>query len=723
MMTDTTTRVLLLEDSHSDCLLINHMLENSSQHSFELDQVSSIAELIQRVDEKEFDVVLLDLCVEDSRGVETFSRAHSAAPSLPIIVQSGIDEPELCAEAVRLGAQDYLIKGRFDKETLQRSIRYAIERKVGERALRNSEERYAISVRGAHDGLWDWDIRENRIYYSDRWKAILGFKSDELDGSPESWFDLVHPDDVELLAAAISAHVEGLTDHLEQEYRMQRKNGEECWVLTRGLAVRDEGTGLAYRMAGSLSDINARKRVEARLRHDAFHDRLTGLPNRALCLNRLGHSLRRGQRSPSYRFALLFLDIDGFKLVNDSLGHVCGDMLLVAFARRIQRMIRPVDTFSRLSGDEFCVLLEDICSLSDAEIVADRIHAALEEPFVLSGQEVFASASIGIAESGPSYERPEDIVRDADLAMYRAKRRGKARHEIYDEKLHTSAVRRLELDTDLRRALSRDEFEVHYQPIVRMESSQLTGFEALLRWRSPSRGMVLPDSFIGVAEDTGLIVPIGEWVLQEATKALSSAPALPWSSTPLTISINLSPRQFRMPDVLKQVKAALEKSGLPPHRLVLEITESVFLELSEYAMEVFEQLKALGVQIHLDDFGTGFSSLSYLRQFPVDSLKIDRSFINRMGRSKEDLEIVRAIIALGHGLGKGIVAEGIETCAQVEQLQELRCEYGQGYFFSRPARRSDTGEFDAPASGLYKQVGPAGGGGSSGGGRNLDAVN
>ena len=706
MMTETTTRVLLLEDSHSDCLLINHMLENSHQGLFSLDQVASLAELIVRVDEKDFDVILLDLCVSDSHGVETFSRAHEAAPSLPIIVQSGIDEPELCAEAVRLGAQDYLIKGRFDAETLRRSIRYAIERKVGERALRSSEERYAISVRGAHDGLWDWDIRENRIYYSDRWKAILGFGPNELDNTPEAWFELVHPDDVELLAAAISAHVEGLTDHLEQEYRMQRKSGEQCWVLTRGLAVRDELTAQAYRMAGSLTDINSRKRVEARLRHDAFHDRLTGLPNRALCLNRLGHSIRRSQRTVKYRFALLFLDIDGFKLVNDSLGHVCGDMLLVAFARRIQRMIRPADTFSRLSGDEFCILLEDIPSLSDAEIVADRIHTALEEPFVLSGQEVFASASIGIAESGPTYERPEDIVRDADLAMYRAKRRGKARHEIYDERLHTRAVLRLELDTDLRRALSRDEFEVHYQPIVHMESSQLTGFEALLRWRSPSRGMVLPDSFIGVAEDTGLIVPIGEWVLRHATMALASAPDLPQTSNPLTISVNLSPRQFRRPNVVKQVERALEDSGLPPHRLVLEITESVFLELTEYAMEVFGQLKELGVQIHLDDFGTGFSSLSYLRQFPVDSLKIDRSFIGRMGNSKEDLEIVRAIIALGHGLGKGIVAEGIETREQVEQLRRLKCEHGQGYYFSRPARRSDTGEFEAPSSGLYKQLGP-----------------
>ncbi len=696
-----TTRVLALEDTESDVLLLQAYLP---EDEYEVDVVGTLRELLARIRgfsrasvlrngiaPRAWDVLLIDLCVPDSEGVATVAAVRAAAPWLPIVVQSAFGEVDIGVEALRAGAEDYLTKGRFDADLLRRALRYAVERKAGQRALRDSEERYAISVRGAKDGIWDWDLREGTVYFSERWKALLGYSNADIPGSPDAWFDLVHPEDRELLAAAISAHVEGLSDQLEHEYRALHCDGSVRWVLTRGMALRTSD-GRAYRMAGSLTDITDRRQAADRLRHAALHDKLTALPNRALCLNRLGQAMRRCRRDPTHKFSVLFIDIDRFKLINDSLGHARGDELLRKFSRRIEQLVRPGDTFARLSGDEFCIVLESVGSLEQADVVAQRIERALRSPFDVLGHEVFVSTSIGIAEGSPNHRCPSDIIRDADLAMYRAKRNGKARHEVFDAGLHDKAVSRLELDTDLRRALEGGEFELHYQPIVEMVDGGLVGFEALLRWNSPTRGLVMPDVFLDVAEDTGLIVDIGRWVLDHAIEAVACCPPLP-GGRPLSVSVNVSPRQFRRADLADAVEESLARHGLAPERLTLEITEHAVLEHTEMAVETFERLKSLGVSIDLDDFGTGWSSLSCLRQFRFDRLKIDRSFVAGMLASASDREIVRAVLGLGHNLGMEVVAEGVEDSIQLAELRSLGCEYGQGYLFARPQSKCDSGQW------------------------------
>ncbi len=418
-------------------------------------------------------------------------------------------------------------------------------------------------------------------------------------------------------------------------------------------------------------------------RHAAFHDPLTGLPNRAMFTELLKAEIETSKRTKDHLFAVLFLDLDRFKNVNDSLGHSCGDLLLVAFAERLERTLRPVDTLARFGGDEFAILVSGIVDTTDAVRVAERIHRELSLPFDLNRNSTFASASIGIALSSSGYERPEDILRDADIAMYRAKENGKARYEMFDQGMHARAVSRLQLESDLRQAVEEKQFSVFYQPIVALETGRLAGFEALVRWNHPRQGMVTPNDFIPVAEETGLIVPIGEWVLEEACKRIREWQISSPTHRALCLSVNLSARQVSQPDLVERIKRALNISKLHPHFLKLELTESVVMENAEAAAEMLKRLRALGVQLSIDDFGTGYSSLSYLHRFPVNFLKIDRSFVNRM-TTDNDNAIVKTISTLAHNLGMEVIAEGVETEEQMGQLKTLGCEYGQGYLFSRP---------------------------------------
>jgi diguanylate cyclase (GGDEF)-like protein/PAS domain S-box-containing protein len=565
--------------------------------------------------------------------------------------------------------------------------RAEIEREQALASLRSSEERYALAARGANDGLWDWDLLSGAIFFSPRWKAMLGYAEDAIGTSPEEWLGRLHPYDQEPVRVRLAAHARRLIDHFELEYRIAHADGSYRYMLCRGLAI-GESLNQATRMVGSQTDITDRKQAEERLRYDALHDSLTDLPNRALFMDRLGHAMRtRTRRIDDASFAVLFLDLDRFKTVNDSLGHLIGDELLITVAQQLERCLRPNDTIARLGGDEFTILLDPLRQPQDASEVAERLQQALSAPIQIQGREVFTSVSIGIALGSPAYERPEELLRDADTAMYQAKLRGKARYAVFDAAMHTDALELLQLETDLRRALDRAELRVYYQPIVSLHTEQIVGFEALVRWQHPQRGMIPPDMFIPLAEDTGLITVLGQIVLREACRQLAvwqaQLPALPQ----LYMSVNLSAKQMAQPDLVELIAETLRETGLAPHQLKLEILESALIGRA-LAAETLGRLKDLGVQISIDDFGTGYSSLSYLHQFPVDTLKIDRSFISRMGVNGEHSEIILAIVTLARSLGMEAIAEGVETISQRDQLRELQCDYGQGWLFARALDQS-----------------------------------
>ncbi len=469
------------------------------------------------------------------------------------------------------------------------------------------------------------------------------------------WTYRTYTKNIEMAAAAAKAeqaerHVEELNRHISEQHRISRELEES----------------------------------REHFRRAAFHDALTGLPNRALLTDQLREAIRRTVEQDEYRYAVLFLDMDRFKNINDSLGHVAGDRFLVMIARRLERCVRPGDMVARLGGDEFAILLNDLGDFHDAVRVAERVQKELTRPFNLNGHDVYTTASIGITLSTIGYEHPENILRDADTAMYRAKENGKARHEVFDTVMHARAVALLQLESDLRRAVERGELRVYYQPIVNIETERIAGFEALARWQHPERGLVSPAEFIPVAEDTGLIVEIGQWVLEESCRQMREWQKLSPVFRPLTVSVNLSSKQFAQPDLIDRIKRTLQETDLDPRCLKLEITESVVMKSAETASSMLKQLRALGVHVGIDDFGTGYSSLSYLHRFPVNTLKIDRYFIGKMGTGDENSEIVRTIITLASNLGMEVVAEGIETAEQLAQLRALKCEYGQGFFFSRP---------------------------------------
>ena len=578
---------------------------------------------------------------------------------------------------VTLGGRNHLLESFVD----------ITDRKRAEAELRESEERYALAARGANDGIWDWDLRSDAVYYSPRWKAMFGYDDDEIGTSPDEWFSRVHLEDLPHVQAEITTHRDGFTDSFDSEHRIRHKDGSYQWVHCRGLAVRDNARK-AYRMAGSLSDITARKHAEEQLVHDAFHDGLTGLPNRALFMDRLERVIERAKRLETYSFSVLYLDLDRFKAVNDSLGHEIGDRLLVQVAHRVQLCVRSADTVARLGGDEFVILLEDIGNAREATRVADRIQNDLALPFQLNGHRVFTSVSTGIVLCDTGCQCSEDILRDADIAMYRAKALGKARYELFDDKMRDHILARLELESDLRAGVEHGEFVLHYQPIVSLLNNRLVALEALVRWVHPQRGLLPPGEFIPVAEETGLIIPIGKWVLGEACHQMRTWQASFPQARNLVVSVNLSTKQFAQADLPEQIAEILRDTNLDPGSLSLEITESVIMEDAVEGASMLARLKALGVAVQIDDFGTGYSSLSYLQQFPVHTLKIDRSFIQRMtvpgdGRGS-GYEIVQTILTLARQLGLEVVAEGVETQEQLEGLKSLDCGYGQGYLFCRP---------------------------------------
>jgi diguanylate cyclase (GGDEF)-like protein/PAS domain S-box-containing protein len=672
-------RVLLLEDSaaESDRLLV------WLAPGFVVTHVTTVGEAAAALGGGGFDVALVDLCVADSRGLPTFLRCHAAAPHVPFVVQSGIEGDAVALEAVARGAQDYLVKRHLTRDLVHRALRYAIERGRIQRELEASRERYQLALDGSNDGIWDWSIVTGAVFLSERAVRMFGYAPGEIGPELEDWLALLHPEDRDGVVAALAHHVEGRTDHLEIEHRVLRRDGEWRWVLTRGLAVRG-ADGAPVRMAGSHSDVTERRAYEARLVHQARHDALTDLPNRALFLERLGLAIERCRSGATGPCAVLFLDLDRFKVVNDSLGHLSGDRLLVAVAQRLRASVRPGDLVARLGGDEFALLLENLERPRRADDVAARIHHAMAAPFILGESQIFATASIGIVRYAGQACEPDVILRNADIAMYRSKRAGRATTEVFDDAHYVAATVRLELENGLRRALDGDELVLQYQPIVRLADGGLVGFEALVRWQQPGGRMVPPSEFIPIAEETGLINAMGTWVLRRACLQMAELSRNVPPAERLSVSVNVSTRQFAQPQFARIVQECLAESGLDPAQLILEITETALMESPVTAADVLTRLRRRGVRIHLDDFGVGYSALSYLRRFPIDCLKIDRSFVQAVPGRPEDDAIVIAIIGLATAFGLDVVAEGVETEQQWGHMQQLACAYGQGFYFSEP---------------------------------------
>jgi diguanylate cyclase (GGDEF)-like protein/PAS domain S-box-containing protein len=492
------------------------------------------------------------------------------------------------------------------------------------RKLAASRARFELAAEGSNDGIWDWDLSTGRVYYSPRWKEMLGCEDEALAGRPEAWLERVHPEDAAALRRELERHFAGETLQLECAYRMRHRDGQWRWMLARGAALRGPD-GRAHRVAGSQTDVTDRRRAEAQLLHEALHDSLTGLPNRALFQERLAQLFRRRPDGPG--FAGLFFDLDRFKVINDSLGHAAGDELLRIIGGRLHECVSADDTVARLGGDEFAIVLAEIESHAQVRHIAARVQEVVAVPATLGTSEVVTTASIGIAVGPAAYAGGDEMLRDADLAMYRAKAQGPGQLVLFDESMYEMSRASLELETDLRRAIERGELRLHYQPIVSLERRRLLGFEALVRWEHARRGLLAPAEFIGLAEETGLILPLGRWVLENACRQMKGWQERFPLRAPASVSVNVSGKQLAHPDFVGDVAAALASTGLAPGHLRLEITESVLLSDPDAAVRVLAELRTLGVQLHLDDFGTGYSSLLYLHRFPIDAVKFDRSFV------------------------------------------------------------------------------------------------
>ena len=582
----------------------------------------------------------------------------------------------------------------FDFYTIYQHMQlHRIRRQLAER-----DQLFQLISENAADMIALVDCDGHRLYNSPAYEKILGYSAEDLKTT--SSMDQIHPDDrLRVLQAAENARMSGQGECVE--YRIRHKDGSWRTVESTASAIHN-AKGQTDKLVIVNRDITERKRAEELLAHNAFHDGLTNLPNRALFLDRLQHALTLSKRHSNYKFAVLLIDVDEFKIINDSLGHSAGDELLVKIGQRLKDAVRRADTVSRprnpglldkrssddtlarLGGDEFAILLDDIRDPIEAVRVAERMQGQLATPFVVNQQEIVISASIGIASSTSPHTQAEDLMRDADLAMYRAKRAGKARCEVSDTAMHANAVKRLRLETDLRKALEQGEFRVHYQPIVSLQTGKITGFEALTRWQRPE-GILSPIAFIAVAEEIGLIIPMNRLLLREACQHLKSWQAEFPLNPGLTMSVNITPKEFAQPDLASEIGKTLQEVGLDPRCLQLEIIETIAMGDAEKSGQVLAQLKALGVRLSIDDFGTGYSSLSRLRRIPVDTLKIDRAFIMNMDTDPENREIVRTIIMLAHNLGLKVVAEGTETQAHIDQLKQLDCEMAQGYLYSKPA--------------------------------------
>jgi diguanylate cyclase (GGDEF)-like protein/PAS domain S-box-containing protein len=554
------------------------------------------------------------------------------------------------------------------------------ERIASEAALRESNERFDSAVRATNDVIWDWNLATGELWWNENLAKVFGYRLEDIDRTNKFWEDNIHPADRQRVASGVDNAIKSGEENWGDEYRFRRRDGTYAFVYDRGRLIRDD-SGKPVRMIGAMADVTARKEAEERLSYLAQFDTLTNLPNRHLFRDRLAQTLVQGHRGHG-QVGVMFVDLDRFKNINDMLGHEAGDRLLVLAAASLNESVREGDTVARISGDEFAIVLANMAKAEDASIVAGKVINGFAHSFDVAGHKVYVTASIGISVYPNDGADAETLLKNSETAMHRAKEQGRNGYQFYLPAMNERAMHRLELETGLRVALERKEFLLHYQPKIDLASNSICGFEALLRWQHPERGLIPPVQFIPILEDTGLIVPVGEWVLLQACREIEA-----WRTQgiePRPVAVNLSARQFQQKNLDEVIGRVLKDTGIDPAHLELELTESLLMHDAAEAARTLQNLKNYGVRLAVDDFGTGYSSLAYLRRFPIDALKVDRAFIRDLTTNAEDATITLAIINLAHSLKLGVVAEGVETSAQVTFLKENRCDEAQGFYFARP---------------------------------------
>lgn len=681
--------LLLIADNQDDFLITKEALSNIEGQSYNLDWVDNYNRGLEKICQQEYEVYLVAYNLGKKTALAFLEDVKDIASNCPIIMLTNLDNHETNTKALQAGAYDYLVKNQLNSSLLEHSIRHVKKQQQLVIALQEIEERYIVAAECATDGLWDWNLKEDEVYYSQRWKAMLGFEEGDIGDSPNDWLERLHPDDIERVKKITQNYLKGSDKDLESEYRIRQKDGTYRWMLSRGLALRDI-EGKAYRVIGWQTDLSGRI---------ASYDSLTNLPNRTLFLDRLKRAIDYSTYQKSYKFAVLYIDIDNFKVINDSLGHALGDTFLIEVARRLEQSMRLTkpktskttvvedqnrlyrDTLARFGGDEFAILLENIKGPQDAVRIAERIQTLLAKPSTLDQQAVTSSASIGIALSDSGYDTPDNMLRDADIAMYRAKQEGKARYTLFDSSMHAQVKSRLLLEMSLKQALERNEFKVLYQPIVDLKTEKIVGCEALLRWNHPDKGLLLPQTFLELTEETGLIIRLDRWVINQACELLQHLYTI---SPEVRMSINLSSKYLENPNLTNYIRTIVNESKFDASCLAFEVTEGAMTQPTTQISNTLETLRSWGVLIQLDDFGTGYSSLNRLLSFPINTLKIDRSFVKEIEKDNNKEGVVQAILILAKTLGIKVIAEGVENPLQSKLLRLLGCHYAQGYLFGKP---------------------------------------
>ncbi|MEM6294233.1 MAG: EAL domain-containing protein [Myxococcota bacterium] len=655
-------------------------------------------EVLNRPD-KRFDAVIVEL--DRDRRMWTRLVRDRRLPNLPLIVVDHRGDPSerslKRSQLLKEGAAGYVRRSELSGAMLESIIFGALQRAQMRQALSEVQERFALAVRGANDGVWEWILETGEMHFSRRWRELLGYGVDDLANSVNEWFDRVHPEDVAALKEDIDAHLSGDSPYHENEHRIRASDGTYRWVISRAVAQRQNGRPV--RMAGSITDTSDFRLREEKIREESRQDALTGLPRREPFIEQLARAVRLIDTDETYSFTVLMVDVDRFRWLADSIGHQAADGMLAILARRLGACVRPGDTVARFGGDKFAVLLENLRDVDTATDIANRIRMSVHEPFDVEGQTVYTTVSIGLTTSDRGYADVDEVISDVAAAANKAKERGQDRHEVFDTKMRIDALTTLRLEVALRQAVEREEFELHYQPIVDLKSGSLVGFEALTRWRHPRRGIVSPGEFIPVAEQTGLIVPIGRWAIRTALEQLGRWQTAFPSERPLSMSVNLSGRQIADPRLLDEIRSSMDDNEIAPDTFRLELTESVLMDNSEAVSRTLSALRDTGVRIWVDDFGTGYSSLSYLHRFEFDGLKIDKSFVDALDGSTYGSAMIRTILSLASNLGVEVIAEGIEYTVQADQLLQLGCVRGQGYLFSRPIAAAKVGSYVRASAG------------------------